>query len=127
MIMIKKTTTKTASNKINQGTKINTAQEIKEGLLESIDFVKGKETEGRVTYLYAGQEICPRKIREETLGLTREEFCEWFLATVSSQRNWETARRTPDEITLAFYAMIKQNPKQVYKMLHGKPMPARHV
>lgn len=104
----------------------NISKEIKEGLLEAIKFAKGKETEGRVTYLYAGQEICPREIREELLGLTREEFCEWFIAKVSNQRNWETARRTPDDITLAFYAMIKQNPKQVYKMLHGKPMPTMH-
>lgn len=106
--------------------KRNIANEIKEGLLEAIEFAKGNETEGRVTYLYAGQQICPRRIREEMLGLTREQFCEWFLATVSSQRNWETARRTPDEITLAFYSMIKQNPRAVYKMLHGKPMPTMH-
>ena len=37
---------------------INIAQEIKEGLLEAIEFAKGNKTEGRVTYLYAGQEIC---------------------------------------------------------------------
>lgn len=104
----------------------NIAKEIEEGLQEAIRFARGEETEGRVTYLFADQEICPREIREELLGLTRQQFCEWFLAKVSSQRNWETHKRTPDEITLAFYAMIKQNPKAVYKMLHGKPMPTTH-
>ena len=99
---------------------------IEEGLKEAIRFAEGKETEGRVTYFFADQQICPREIREKMLGLTRKEFCEWFLATVSSQRNWETARRTPDEITLALYSMIKQNPRTVYKMLHGKPMPRLH-
>jgi DNA-binding transcriptional regulator YiaG len=103
--------------------KRNIALEIKEGLLEAIEFAKGNETEGRVTYLYAGQEICPREIREKLLGLTREEFCQFFIAKISNQRNWETGRRQPDDITLAFYAMIKKNAKAVYKMLHGKPMP----
>jgi len=104
----------------------NIPRETKEGLQESIDFVKGKKTEGRVTYLFEGQEICPRVIREEMLGLTREQFQKMFYMKTYNQRNWETARRKPDDTTLAFYMMIQQNPKTVYKMLHGEPMPSIH-
>ena len=52
--------------------KRNISQEIKEGLLETIEFAKANETEGRITYLYAGQEIGPDEIKEKLLGLTRE-------------------------------------------------------
>jgi DNA-binding transcriptional regulator YiaG len=104
----------------------NSVDVIEEGLKEAIRFAQGKETEGRVTYFFADQQICPREIREKMLGLTRKEFCEWFLVKVHNQRNWETNKRPPDDITLAFYAMIMKKPKFVYQVLHGKPMPTMH-
>lgn len=102
----------------------NIAKEIEEGLKEAISFAEGYETQGRVTYFLGDQQICPREIREKILGLTRKEFYEWFLVKVHNQRNWETNKRTPDDTTLAFYAMIMKKPKVVYQVLHGKPMPS---
>ena len=111
---------------MNMAKKRNIAQEIKEGLLETLAFARGEETEGRVTYLYKGYEICPRKIREEMLHVTREIFYDYFNLSVNSQRNWELGLRTPPEHTLAYYQLIKTNPAVIYKMLHGKQMPTTH-
>lgn len=101
----------------------NIAQEIREGLEEARDFFSGKPTEGRISYSFHGKSISPRAIREDVLGLTREQFEEMFVMKVANQRSWETGRRSPKDETLALYLMIKEHPKQVYKMLHGKPMP----
>ncbi|PCJ29093.1 MAG: hypothetical protein COA94_02575 [Rickettsiales bacterium] len=98
------------------------AEEISEGLAEAIKFAKGEHVEGCVTYMFNDQEICPRDIRQ-SLHLTRERFHEWFVCKVSNQRNWETGLRKPSEVTLAFYSMIKENPSQVYKMLHHSTIP----
>lgn len=101
----------------------NIAQEIKEGLLETLAFVQGEETEGRVTYVYKGETICPRAIREDIVHVTREEFDDYFDLSVHSQRNWELGLRTPPEHTLAYYKLIKTNPAIIYKMLHGEGIP----
>lgn len=106
--------------------KRNIAQEIKEGLLETLAFARGEETEGRVIYLYNGDEICPREIREEMLHVTREVFYNYFDLGVNSQRNWELGLRTPPEHTLAYYKLIKTDPAAIYKMLHGEQMPTTH-
>ena len=98
------------------------AQGIMESMQEAIEFAKGSKTGGRITYIFNNQEICPKEIRK-SLHLTREQFHEWFICKVSNQRNWEKGLRTPNEVTLAFYAMIKENASQVYKMLHHKPIP----
>jgi DNA-binding transcriptional regulator YiaG len=101
----------------------NIAQEIKEGLLETLEFLKGNETEGRIVYLYHGNEICPREIRETQLHLTREVFHEYFDLGVNSQRNWELGLRTPPDHTLAYYKLIRTNPEVVYQMLHNAQLP----
>ncbi len=101
----------------------NIAEEIKEGLLETLDFVKGKPTDGRVVYFYNGDAICPREIREEVLNVTRETFHDYFDLSVNSQRNWELGLRTPPEHTLAYYKLIKTDPAVVYKMLHDEEIP----
>lgn len=101
----------------------NIPNEIREGLEEALDFVKGRPTEGRITYMFQDKQISPREIREDQLGLTRQQFEEMFVIKVPNQRSWETGRRSPMDEVLAFYLMIKENPKAVYKMLHGKPMP----
>lgn len=103
--------------------KRNIAQEIKEGMLETLAFVRGEETEGRISYFYNGEEICPRKIREDKLNVSREVFYDYFNLSVNSQRNWELGLRTPPEHTLAYYKLIGTNPAIIYKMLHGKKMP----
>lgn len=104
----------------------NIAQEIREGLEEARDFFSGKATEGRISYSFQGKSISPRAIREDILGLTREQFEEMFVMKVANQRSWETGRRSPKAETLALYLMIRENPKAVYKMLHGHTMPAVH-
>lgn len=100
--------------------------EIKESLLETLDFIKGKQTDGRVVYFLKNEEICPREIREDLLGVDRAVFGEYFNLSVNSQRNWELGLRTPSEHTLSYYKLIKTDPKVVYEMLHGESLPVNN-
>lgn len=97
-------------------------REIIEGLQETINFVKGNPIDGHVTYMFNGQEIDPREIREDLLGKTRQQFSEMFSIDKANLRNWETGRRSPNKHTLAYYLLIKKNHQAVYEMLHGHAM-----
>jgi len=89
-----------------------------EGLRETLDFVKGNPTEGRVTLMIDGQAINIREIRER-LGMTRDEFALAFHFKAKTVQNWEQGTRQPTDHTLAYLRLIAANPKGVYKQLHA--------
>ncbi|MEK6745853.1 MAG: helix-turn-helix domain-containing protein [Pseudomonadota bacterium] len=106
---MKKKPTKTKS-------KNTLGKEIIEGLKETLDFIKGKETGGRAYFIYAGQIICIQDIRER-LGMTREEFAKNFLFKLNTVRNWEQGIRQPNGHTLAYLSLIASDPLDIHKRL----------
>lgn len=93
-------------------------QDILDALHETLDFVKGKKTNGRITIMSGGKAIDIRGIRNE-LGMTREEFAKAFYFNPRTVQNWEQGQRRANDHTLAYLQVIAANPKGVYHTLHG--------
>lgn len=102
----------------NNKTMSELGAEILEGLHETLDFVKGKATEGRITLMMDGQAINIRDIRKR-LGMTRAEFALAFYFKTKTIQGWEQGVRQPSDHTLAYLRLIAADPKGVYKKLHS--------
>src|SRR5438067_6408637 len=94
-------------------------QEILDGLKETLDFVKGKATPGRVTLMADGGAINIRDIRDQ-LGMTRAEFALAFQFKSKTIQGWEQGVRQPTEHTLAYLRLIAADPVGVYEKLHQR-------
>jgi len=55
------------------------------------------------------------------LGVSQAEFALMIGVSVSTLRNWEQGRRTPDGPALALLRVAARNPKAVVQALHTEP------
>jgi putative transcriptional regulator len=94
------------------------AQEILEGLQETIDFISGKPIEGKAYFVFEGRTICLQEIREK-LGMNREQFAKSFLFKLNTVRNWEQGVRKPNGHTLAYLSVIAADPVGTLEKLQG--------
>lgn len=92
-------------------------QDIIDALEETLAFVEGRTTRGRMTLMVGGQAIDIRGIRKE-LGMTRAQFAVAFRFNPRTVQNWEQGTRQPTDHTLAYLQLIAANPKAVYQTLH---------
>ena len=111
--MTKNIKTKKSPEKISK-----LGQEILDSLHETLDFVKGNRTDGRLTIMAGGKAIDIRHIRKE-LGMTREEFAKAFYFNPRTVQNWEQGHRNATDHTMAYLQLIASDPKGVYQTLHN--------
>ena len=93
--------------------------EVLEGLNETLDFLRGKKTDGRVVFMINGQSIDIKHIRKK-LNMTVDEFAAAYAFKSRTVENWELGLRQPPEHVLAYLQVIAQNPQQVYEALHPR-------
>ena len=91
--------------------------EVLDGLSETLNFLRGKKTDGRVVFMVNGQSIDIKNIRKK-LNMTVDEFAEAYAFKSRTVENWELGLRQPPEHVLAYLQVIVQNPQHVYDVLH---------
>lgn len=99
--------------------KTGTASAIGQKLLRSAqqarDWVNGKSTGARVTYVYVPT-VDVRKLRND-LGLSQTQFAAKFGFSLDSIQNWEQGHRKPEGPARTLLAVIARNPKAVEEAL----------
>ncbi|MBM3649551.1 MAG: helix-turn-helix domain-containing protein [Alphaproteobacteria bacterium] len=60
------------------------------------------------------------KVLRQRLGMTQMEFAEAFHLPVTTLRDWEQRRSTPDAPARALLLAIERNPQVVRKLLEDK-------
>lgn len=103
---------------VRTGRRSKVAQAVLDGLHETLDFVKGKPTEGKLSYAYRGRFIDIREIREK-MNMTCEAFAAAYHFKPKTVHNWEQGIRKPNEHTLAYLSLIASDPIGVYETLHN--------
>lgn len=76
---------------------------------------RGKLKPGRVTRFKPAN---VRAVRAK-LGQSQAEFALLIGVSVSTLRNWEQGRRTPDGPALALLRVAARNPRAVFEALHS--------
>ena len=76
---------------------------------------RGASPRGRVTTFRPAD---VRAVRQK-LGTTQAEFALMIGVSVSTLRNWEQGRRTPDGPALALLRVAARNPQAVAEALHA--------
>ena len=90
--------------------------EIKDGLIEAIEYSKGnKDIKAKVTVF---DDIDIKAIRNR-LCLSQQEFAERFFINVRTLQNWEQKLKSPTGASLVLLKVIEKNPLAVEQALHG--------
>jgi putative transcriptional regulator len=89
-------------------------QELLKGVRQAGAIRRGERRPSRATT------FTPDTVKEirATLGQSQEEFALMIGVSVSTLRNWEQGRRTPDGPALALLRVTAQNPRAVAEALH---------
>lgn len=90
-------------------------QEITRSIREAGGIRRGELAPGRVTSF----EPTDVKAIRAQLDQSQEEFAMMIGVSVSTLRNWEQGRRTPDGPALALLRVAARNPRAVADALHG--------
>ena len=88
-------------------------RKIARAVREMRDYLAGKRENVRVT-TYEFPDV---KAIRENLGLTQVAFAERFHIPVTTVRDWEQRRRSPDQAACALLRVISKNPGTVAKAL----------
>jgi len=90
-------------------------QKLLRSVQQACDWVEGKPSGARVTYVYVPT-IDVRKLRND-LGLSQTQFAAKFGFSLDSVQNWEQGHRQPDGPARTLLAVIAKNPKAVEEAL----------
>jgi putative transcriptional regulator len=94
-------------------------QAIAEGLEDAIAFSQGEKARGHVHRVRA-RDVDVVATRER-LGLSQAEFATAFGVSVSTVRNWEQGRRTPEGPALVLLTVIEKAPRTVLRAIWAGP------
>ena len=94
-------------------------QAIAEGLEDAIAFTQGEKARGHVHRVRA-RDVDVVGTRER-LGLSQAEFATAFGGSVSTVRNWEQGRRTPEGPALVLLTVIEKAPRTVLRAIWAGP------
>ena len=94
-------------------------QAIAEGLEDAIAFTQGEKARGHVHRVRA-RDVDVAGTRER-LGLSQAEFATAFGVSVSTVRNWEQGRRTPEGPALVLLTVIEKAPRTVLRAIWAGP------
>jgi putative transcriptional regulator len=94
-------------------------QAIAEGLEDAIAFTQGEKARGHVHRVRA-RDVDVVATRER-LGLSQAEFATAFGVSVSTVRNWEQGRRTPEGPALVLLTVIEKAPRTVLRAIWAGP------
>jgi putative transcriptional regulator len=106
---------------VNRTSRKNPLKESREGekLLRSVqqarDWVAGKPTKARVTYVPV-PDIDVRRLRTR-MKLSQTQFAARFGFSLDSVQNWEQGHRRPEGPARTLLAVIAKNPKAVEEAL----------
>ncbi len=89
--------------------------EIKQGLLEAIEYSKGNNIGARTSQF---DDIDTKAIRKK-LNLSQQEFSEKFFINLRTLQNWEQKLKTPTGASLVLLKVIDKNPMAVEQALHN--------
>lgn len=90
-------------------------EEILQGAMEALAYVRGDKTKGRAHYIIA-TDIDVKSVREKT-GLTQEHFAETYGFSLSTLKKWESGNRHPEGPAKAYLMVIGEKPLVVRKAL----------
>ena len=94
-------------------------QAIAEGIEDAIAFTQGEKARGHVHRVRA-RDVDVVATRER-LGLSQAEFATAFGVSVSTVRNWEQGRRTPEGPALVLLTVIEKAPRTVLRAIWAGP------
>lgn len=89
------------------------AEGILAGLNDAVSHAKGNTTKAKETIVYTAN----AKTIRENLGLSQTEFAQTYKIPLSTLKNWEQGRRSPDATASAYLWTIERLPKEV-KSVH---------
>jgi putative transcriptional regulator len=95
-------------------------QAIAEGLEDALAFTRGEKARGHAHRVRA-RDVDVVATRER-LGLSQAEFATAFGVSVSTVRNWEQGRRTPEGPALVLLTVIEKAPRTVLRAIWTGPM-----
>jgi putative transcriptional regulator len=98
---------------------LSIGQAIAEGLEDAIAFTQGEKARGHVHRVRA-RDVDVVGTRER-LGLSQAEFATAFGVSVSTVRNWEQGRRTPEGPALVLLTVIEKAPRTVLRAIWAGP------
>lgn len=79
------------------------------GLTDAVNHAKGEATKAKETTIYTAN----AKVIRENLGLSQTEFAQTYKIPLSTLKNWEQGRRSPDATASAYLWTIERLPKEV--------------
>ena len=83
-------------------------KKLQKGVEEAVAIEKGEQADARVTIYFEPREM--KRIRT-SLKLSQRDFADRFGIPIATVRHWEQGRRQPDRAALAFYRILKEEPK----------------
>lgn len=89
-------------------------ESIRKGVLEAIEWKKGKKTGARV-HKYTAMDVT--QIRKKT-KMSQKEFSEVFLIPLSTLRQWEQGKRVPQGPAQALLKIIDNDAETALEALH---------
>lgn len=86
------------------------AEGILAGLTDAVNHAKGNnKNNAKETIIYTAN----AKVIREKLGLSQTEFAQSYKIPLSTLKNWEQGRRSPDATASAYLWTIERLPKEV--------------
>jgi putative transcriptional regulator len=95
------------------------ADDLRESLLEAIDYAAGKPT-AAIVHRITPLDTEAREARL-TLGMSQNEFAAMIGTGVGTVRKWELGTRRPSGAARTLIDIIKKEPKAVRRALAAKP------
>jgi len=89
---------------------------IEKGLIEAIEFSKGKDVTANV---YAPNPIDLKALRKR-VGMTQHEFAGTFGIALGTLRHWERGDRNPKGAALVLLNLVSKDPHAVLEILYRK-------
>lgn len=83
------------------------AEGILAGLTDAVNHAKGNKAKETIIY------TANAKVIREKLGLSQTEFAQSYKIPLSTLKNWEQGRRSPDATASAYLWTIERLPKEV--------------
>jgi putative transcriptional regulator len=83
------------------------------GLADAVDCTKDNKNKAKKNILYTTNAKAIRK----SLALSQTEFSQAYKIPLSTLKNWEQGRRSPDATASAYLWTIEQMPKEVQTAL----------
>lgn len=97
-------------------TKRNIANEIIQGMKESIEYIRGNKGSAKIHKVEIPNEIDVREIREN-LNLSRKEFADSFGFSPRTLQHWEQGDRVPHGSARILLLLLQRDPATIAKIL----------